>query len=300
MRLEDQIEAHQNRGLPNLQAVATQLADSLAGVSWSLCVRDLASGELVADLDSHAVGPIASVGKLLLLFHAAARLEDGSLDGAELLRREREDLVGDSGLWQHLAVEALPLADVAALVGAVSDNLATNVLLRRVGLAGVRAARSALGLEVTDLLDRVRDHRGPHDPPTLAVGSAWELAGLFLSLARGEAISPGVSARVLRWLAASVDLSMIPGGLGVDPLAHGSDGDSGEAFLSTAKVSVVNKTGTDAGVRADAGVLRLGEVGASYAVIARWDPGLDLDVHEHVLDPMRRFGRRLVEHLRRA
>jgi beta-lactamase class A len=54
------------------------------------------------------------------------------------LARTAEDPVVDSGLWQHLAAEALSAGDLAVLVGAVSDNLATNTLLRHVacGRAG--------------------------------------------------------------------------------------------------------------------------------------------------------------------
>ena len=51
---------------------------------------------------------------------------------------------GDSGIWQHLQAPSLPVADLATLVGATSDNLATNVLLRQVGLRlGARAHRIA-------------------------------------------------------------------------------------------------------------------------------------------------------------
>ena len=66
-----------------------------------------------------------------------------AVPGAEslsILNRTASDRVGGSGLWQHLQVPALPIADLAALVGATNDNLATNVLLRRVGLDGVRSA----------------------------------------------------------------------------------------------------------------------------------------------------------------
>src|SRR6195952_5909932 len=78
----------------------------------------------------------------------------------------------DMGLWQHLQVPTLPVADLAILVGATSDNLATNVLLRRVGIDAVRARGEALGLSRTFLLDSVRDYRGPDDAPHFSVGSA--------------------------------------------------------------------------------------------------------------------------------
>ena len=41
----------------------------------------------------------------------ARRFADGSLDPGEVLRRDPAIGVADSGLWQHLAVDALPVAD---------------------------------------------------------------------------------------------------------------------------------------------------------------------------------------------
>lgn len=82
--------------------------------------------------------PTASIGKVFLLIEAARAIRAGQVSPDELLRRAEFDLVGDSGLWQHLAVETLPLSDVARLVGGLSDNLATNVLLARLGLSAVQ------------------------------------------------------------------------------------------------------------------------------------------------------------------
>src|SRR6476469_91510 len=108
------------------------------GVTWSVCVRDgsgMPLGAVGADLPLRT----ASVGKVLLLVETARLITAGELSPDEPLTRSVDLWVGDSGLWHTLSVETLPLIDVAALVGAVSDNLATNVLLRRAGLAEVAA-----------------------------------------------------------------------------------------------------------------------------------------------------------------
>jgi beta-lactamase class A len=221
--------------------------------------------------DPDAVLPAASMGKVLLLVTVAA----GGVPLDRPLARTREDAVADSGLWRHLAVDALPAGDLAVLVGAVSDNLATNVLLRAVGLDAVRATGAALGLRATGLHDRVRDHRGPEHQPALSTASAAELSRLFADLAAGRVVSPEVSARVLGWLALNTDLSMVASAFGLDPLAH---------------AVVRNKTGTDEGVRADAGVVE-GPGGAfAYAALAAWDGGDHVDA---VLAAMRALGERL-------
>ena len=90
--------------------------DTVADVAWSAVVLDAASGRLLAVRHPERVLPTASVGKLLLLLETARRLADGRLDPATLLRRSPADSVADSGLWQHLRTESLPLEDVALLV----------------------------------------------------------------------------------------------------------------------------------------------------------------------------------------
>jgi beta-lactamase class A len=252
------------------------MGEGLDGVGWSVCVREVGSGACLAAVEADVVRPVASVGKVLLLVEVARRFALGELGREEMLGREAVAAVGDSGLWQHLAVEALPAADLAALVGAVSDNLATNVLLRRVGLEAVARTAREVGLRDTRLHDRVRDARGPDDPDTLATGTASELAGLFARLARKAVVSSEVSAQVTRWLAAGTDLSMVAAAFGLDPLAHAAE-------------ELWNKTGTDAGVRAEVGVLA-GSV--SYAVLAEWPPD-GPDRRAEVLTAMREVGERL-------
>ena len=170
--------------------------------------------------------------------------------------------MGDSGIWQHLQAPSLPVADLATLVGATSDNLATNVLLGQVGLAAVRSRTEQLGLLRTALLDLVRDSRGPDDAPQLSVGSTAELTWLFAALARGEIVDPLTSSRVLGWLSLGSDLSMVASAFGLDPFSHrGVD----HGLL------LVNKTGSDTGVRSEAGILRGPRAAVAYAVSVQFN-----------------------------
>lgn len=222
----------------------------------------------------------ASVGKLLLLVEVAQQCAAGELSGATVLGRDPDLFVADSGIWQHLAVKRLSIEDLCVLIASVSDNLATNVLLKRVGLGRLRALAESLGLVHTALLDYVRDHRGPDDPATLSTGSASELSRLMGQLARKELISPAVSEQVNAWLATSVDLSMVAAAFGLDPLAHPP---------SDRKFFVRNKTGADAGVSADAGTIGRSSVWLNYAVIANWDAA-DPDLRDTVLSGMHEIG----------
>ena len=69
----------------------------------------------------------------------------------------------------------------------------------------------------------------------------------------GDAVSTSVSSQVLGWLATGVDLSMVGAAFGLDPLAHA---------VPDRGISLHNKTGTDAGVRADVGLVGTSSTGA--------------------------------------
>jgi beta-lactamase class A len=265
---------------PDPQARLTRLLEGRPGVRWSACLRDGAGRRLAA------VGPertlsTASIGKLLLLLEVARQYDAGTLDPGELLSRAPELAVADSGIWQHLQAERLSVDDLATLVGAASDNTATNVLLARVDLARVQATATALGLTRTRLLDRVRTQRRPADPPLLSTGSADELSRLAADLGAGVLVSTEVSRRLDRWLAPGMDLSMVAAPWHLDPLAHVEE-DRG--------LVARNKTGTDADVRADVGYLRGPGGTVAYAVIANWDPE-GRDARDEVLSAMHEVGR---------
>ncbi|MDO7883547.1 serine hydrolase [Protaetiibacter sp. WY-16] len=257
------------------------------GARVSASAVDINSGRTLLAIDDRIVLPTASIGKILLLIEVSARLTSRDFSGYGILDKTARDAVGDSGIWQHLQAPSLPVADLAALVGGTSDNLATNVLLRQVGLAAVRARTESLGLARTALLDLVRDSRGPDDAPQLSVGSTAELSWLFAALARNEIVDPLTSQRVMGWLSLNSDLSMVASAFGLDPLSHrGTDHGT----------LLVNKTGTDVGVRAEAGALRGTSRAVSYAVSVQFnDDGLPARLR--VLEAMRTVGLDLLEYV---
>lgn len=232
----------------------------------------------------------ASVGKVFLLCEVAERIVDGRLDPRAQVTRGEAAAVEDSGLWQHLAQDALPLADVCLLVAAVSDNWATNALIELVGLESVAARAVMLGCARSRLHDRVRRARTADDPPVLSSGTARELAEVARRIhvvASGGEVH-GLNADAARlvegWLLTGVDLSMVAAPFHLDPLAH-----------AEGHMRLWSKTGTDTFVRADMGVAWSDSAAVSYAAIATWDPG------DHALDDaferMHDLGRALASRL---
>jgi beta-lactamase class A len=262
-----------------LQRSIDDVVAAAADIDWSISIRDVAGRE-VAGRNADRSMKTASIGKLLLLVEVARQCAEGDLTGTTLLGRDPELRVTDSGIWQHLHVEELAVHDLCVLVASVSDNLATNALLKHVGLQRVHDLAESLGLEHTALLDYVRDHRGPDDPETLSTGSASELSRLMSQLSRNELVSPTVSEQVNAWLAMNVDLSMVASVFGLDPLAHPP---SDRNFI------IRNKTGADPGVRADVGMIGRNAVWFNYAVIANWSAA-DPDLRDSALSGTRAIG----------
>ncbi|MFW5472435.1 serine hydrolase [Knoellia sp. CPCC 206450] len=255
----------------------------LPGVDWSVHVVDLGSGEVLASNHPDRLLSTASVGKVFVLIELAERLRDGRLTADQPVDRRAVTPVADSGLWQHLSTEVLPLVDVATLVGAVSDNWATNVLLDLVGLDAVRARAREWAPRGSDLVDVVRGLRGPDDPPHLSLGCAADHVEVLARL-WAEHDQPGsVGATVLDWLAHGTDLSMVASAWHQDPLSHAEEPGENPTILT-------NKTGTNLGVRCDVGVVEREGRATAYAVLANWTeqpPGTGRD---DVMNALRGIG----------
>ena len=231
--------------------------------------------------------PTAGVGRLLLLIEVSARITERDHAGLGILDKTDQDAAKGPGLWQYLQAPALPAVDLATLIGATSDSVAVNTLLRQVGLDAVRTRAESLGLKHTAMLDRVRDHRGPDDAPHVSVGSTAELAGLFAALARDQVVDAPTSRRVLGWLSLGYDLSGVASAFGLDPLAHRS---------AEAGIQLINVTGASSGVRSEVGLLYGPKAAAAYAVTVTYEES-GIAGRLRVIDALRRMGYDLLEHV---
>lgn len=258
-----------------------------SGAKISVRITDLDRGHSVLAGDDFVTLPVGGLGVVPLLIEVAAGFEAGTLDPLEIIDRAHVEPVAVGGVWQHLKAPALPLSDLAVLTAATGDALAANALLSRVGLPAVRARIEQLGLTRSAMLDRFRDERGPDDAPHYALGSARELAELFAALVNSQVVSPGVSAQVAEWLSLNHDLSLVASATGLDPFSHEND-EHGLLFI--------NKTGRDAGIRVEAGVLAGPRAGVSYALIVCFD---DLSIMHRMRahEAFRTLGMELMEYV---
>lgn len=270
----------------------------LPGVDWSIAIVDLGSGSILFSHNENQLLSTASVGKIFALIELAERLRAGTLSPDQPCDRRTTPPVADSGVWHHLSTDVLPLRDVATLVGAASDNWATNVVIELLGIDAIQARARQWAPHGSDLVDVVRGLRGPDDPPHLSLGCAADLAGVLARLWADRATPDApdtVGEQVLGWLAPNMDLSMVASAWHQDPLSHSEE---------YAGPHLINKTGTNLGVRCDVGIIDHGRGADSgsrataYAVLANWtEDQASASGRDEVMVAMRAIGATLRDRL---
>ncbi len=289
------------------------MVELLESVHWSIAIRDVprtqvrvgAAGEVddaggmptaLFRMNAYDQLRTASIGKLFLLAELMRQVRFGDIALDDVIDRDDErpdDPMEDSGLLYMLAQRTWQVKDLAVLVGAFSDNYATNLLVERVGLANVqRCAREVLGYRTSNLLDKVRWERPKFSdlPNDMSCGCAEELCDYMARLSDGSLIDAQASAGIERWLGADADTSMVAGAFDLDPLAHWPD-DAGFRLR--------HKTGTESDVRGDVGFVTDETTSrtVAYAVLANWDKERYGDVRDEVLSRMRTLGTLIREYL---
>ncbi len=166
-----------------VQAVDGRL-DGVLGVF----VHDLETGATV-ELRPDDLFPTASSIKLAVLYELYRQAEEGRIDLAEATRPP-VPRVGGGGVLQELGDGvSLTWRDLAVLMIGWSDNEATNVLVRRLGLDAVNRRLDSVGLTRTRLrrlmMDLEAARRGDEN-----VSTPREMARLAEIVASGRGLGP--------------------------------------------------------------------------------------------------------------
>ncbi len=193
------------RARPGLQERVAALAGAHRG-QVALFARHLGTGATV-ELQPDREVRTASAIKLAVLVEAFHQVKAGTLAlGARVMLRD-EDKVAGSGVLPllHGGLE-LTVEDALALMIALSDNTATNLVIDRVGGVGaVNRRLAALGYRHTHLYKKIyvpATEPMPADQKQFGLGktTARELARLMESVARCELGEPALCRRMLHML----------------------------------------------------------------------------------------------------
>ena len=118
-----------------------------AGLYW----QDLATGE-EAEFRGAEPFEAASVIKLPVLVELFRQLEAGEAREEEPFSVREEEKLPSCGALNYLHTGVtVNLMDLGVLMIILSDNTATNLLIRRLGMEKIQATIAALGMEVTAL-----------------------------------------------------------------------------------------------------------------------------------------------------
>ncbi|MBX6349965.1 MAG: serine hydrolase [Clostridia bacterium] len=177
---------------PGLGATIDRLSQGFSGV-LALYARDLRDGDEL-QVDADRVCETASVIKVPILVALSELVEAGRLGWETTVAVRPENRTTGSGVLADLEDGLrLRISDLASLMIVVSDNVATNELIDRVGLEAVNAAMERRGLRQTRLHKKLFWNL----PGPLGTTTPREMAELMVAIRDGRCVSPAADARML-------------------------------------------------------------------------------------------------------
>jgi beta-lactamase class A len=173
--------------LDRLRARIDTVDEGLDGV-LGVAVRDLTTGATL-ELRPDETFPAASSIKLAVLYELYRQAAEGRIDLAATTRPPLPRADGD-GVLRWLGGDVrLTWRDLAVLMVGWSDNEATNLLIRKVGMEAVGRRLAGLGFTGThlrrEMMDLAAAQRGDEN-----VSTPREMARLAALVAAGEGLPP--------------------------------------------------------------------------------------------------------------
>jgi len=253
--------------------------------------RNLATNEEIL-FDADRLYPTASVIKLAVLVEAFAQAHEKrlSLDDERLLMQP-SDLVLGSGVLRDLAPGLQPtIRDIAILMVIVSDNVATNMLIDRVGGVEVvnKRIQGEYGLKDIHLHNRVDFEKIGDDVRRFAEATPKALMELGTLLANGQLVSPQACSEMLEIMRRQQYLDQVPRYLAYNPFM--------KELEQPQDFTVASKTGFFPGTRVDAGVITTPAGKIAYCAMAMESKDLSMAMENEAAVVNGVLGRMVVEH----
>lgn len=115
-----------------LESQLNQLIENFKGEAH-LYAENLTTGEVI-DIDANSIHLAASEAKLFILLAYAEQVVNGLLDPTKRITLVEEDKVLGSGILRfEIPGNQVSLTFISYLMMSISDNVATNILLREIG-----------------------------------------------------------------------------------------------------------------------------------------------------------------------
>ncbi|WP_100011608.1 serine hydrolase [Lentibacillus sediminis] len=225
------------------------------GGEWGIVLEDLNTGE---KWEHHADNLFyaASVIKLPIMAAVFAESEKGNIDIHGTLSLRKEDMVGGSGVLQHMTQNPnLAIYDLMMLMIIQSDNTATNVLIDLVGVDNIQKTMQEIGMEKSSFYHKmmIGDRKVKNELTSRDVG-------VFLKkLHKGGVVSAEASNQMIDIMKRQQIRDCLAGDLPYQELEHFEEG---------ARWELANKTGWVPGVRHDVGIFSVGDECIAVSVLS--------------------------------
>jgi beta-lactamase class A len=255
-----------------------QLLRRLPGSAGCAAVNLLTGERLVAG--EQGSFPTMSAIKLPILVELFRQAESERLDLDALVELGAGRRVRGSGVLKELSEHArLSVRDLAVLMTIVSDNTATNLLIKLVGGPdAVNATMREFGLDQVVLVGPLSFRRLADDVGSFGRATPAHLMALAELLARERAARPETCREIVKVLRRQQDLDKAARYLDLNPYAL--------EFGQGSRISVACKTGYYPGTHSDVGIVHFHESPAiAYCLMATecHDASLGVETEASVL-----------------
>lgn len=220
-----------------MEELQKKIEARLSAVPGDVCFyyEELETGKSLAFNADHPV-VAASVIKLAVLTEGFRQMESGLARADEMFTVRSADKLPSCGALTYLHDGlCVTFLDLCILMIILSDNTATNLLIRRLGIGRINETIRALGLQKTTLrrllFDSEASARGVENHIT-----AREIGLLLRLMYEGRAVSPEADGQMLSILSDQRLNGKIP-------------------FFLPHGVRVAHKTGEDGGITHDVGII---------------------------------------------
>ena len=229
---------------------------------FAFAARNLASGEEVG-LDPDRVMPTASTIKLCVLAELFRVLDACTLTPGQRIDLVPEDYRGGSGILKDLEPGLRPTVhDLATLMVALSDNVATAALVRLLGARQIVESARGWGMTRTSAQFRVPDGGAATD---YGASTPRDLIHLLTLIATDAIVSPAACAAMRAILRTQQYNDQIARYLPYNPYLRDRGDDQ--------PVKVGSKSGFMAQIRVDAGIVWLPDT--TYVIALMTDGSTD-------------------------
>ncbi len=241
----------QKREIKDLSRQWRELASKERNLKASGFLLSIDDGRF-AGLAPNAILPAASAIKIPILLTVLKMLDSGQLRWDEPLKLSKEEIGGGSGWMAYQPIgKSFPVHEVATEMIRVSDNTATNLLIKRIG--GIQILNEyfkTFELPSTEVKNWLPDLEGTNTT------SARDLARTIAIVDSGEILSQRTRDLFREVMGTSKTNRLLPGGLlqglGGDPRKGNID-----YKLLIKGYKVYNKTGDIGIAYADAGLIQM-------------------------------------------